>query len=130
MAISLGPKARQKAEINLTPMIDVLLVLLIIFMLITPYSRGLDALIPQPSDSSASPDSDIVITVRGDGTVRLNQETLDLPSLRFRLSRLFERSTHQAIFLRGEKEIEFGRIAEVIDLARSVGVFRIGLMTN
>ena len=130
MGMSLGTNSRQKAEINLTPMIDVLLVLIIIFLVISPRtSRGLDALVPQPSDST-SPTSPIVITVRADGSFRLNQESLDLPDLQVRLSTLLQPGTDQVLFLRGERDVDFGRIAQVIDLARGIGVYRVGLLTN
>ena len=116
---------------NLTPMIDVLLVLIIIFMVITPNtSHGLEALVPQPSESTAPARSDIVITVRIDGTVQLNRESMDLRMLESRLAILLRNSANQAIFLRGDSGLEFGRIAQVIDLARGIGAYRVGLMTN
>ena len=130
MGMSLG--GRQKAEINVTPMIDVLLVLIIIFMLITPTrSRGLTALVPQPPSGEHPPATeDIVITVLRDGNVRLNNESLDLPALQARLTRLFQYGASQVVFLRADKDLEFGAIAGVIDLARGSGVDKIALMTN
>ena len=131
MAMSLGPGRRIKAEINLTPMIDVLLVLIIIFMMITPVpSQGLDALVPHPADASAPPQSPIVITVLTGGSVLLNQESLAIDALRNRLVRLFANGAKQVIFVRGEKDVEFAQVAQVIDIARGVGVDRVGLMTN
>jgi biopolymer transport protein TolR len=125
---------QSKAEINMTPMIDVLLVLIIIFMVITPLTpRGLRALIPQQPQAGAAraaPGREIVVTVLADGTVRLNQEPLDLAGLRRRLSRLFRNGAGDAIFVRGAGDLEFGRVAEVIDLARGAGVERVALMTN
>ena len=131
MAMSLGTKAGLRAEINITPMIDVLLVLIIIFMVITPTtSVGLDALVPQPADSSHPQNEAIVVTVHGDGTYQLNSETLDLRGLRARLENLYRNGADQVIFVRGDKNLEFGQIAEVIDLARGAGVYRVGLMTD
>ena len=90
MSMAVGGSGSTKSDINMTPMIDVLLVLIIIFMLITPTtSRGLEALVPQPSDSSTPSRSEVVITVRADGTVQFNQESMDLRMLESRLSRLF-----------------------------------------
>lgn len=120
--MSLSLPGRIRAEMNLTPMIDVLLVLIIIFMLITPTtSHGLEALVPQPYESTAPARSEIVITVRTDGTVQLNRESMDLRTLESRLGSLFRNGANQAIFLRGDRDLEFARIAQVIDLARGVG---------
>jgi biopolymer transport protein TolR len=129
--MSLSLPGRIRAEMNLTPMIDVLLVLIIIFMLITPTtSHGLEALVPQPYESTAPTRSEIVITVRTDGTVQLNRESMELRTLESRLGSLFRDGANQAIFLRGDRDLEFARIAQVIDLARGVGAYRVGLLTN
>jgi biopolymer transport protein TolR len=129
--MTLGLPGRIRAELNLTPMIDVLLVLIIIFMVITPTtSHGLEALVPQPSKSTAPARSDIVITVRIDGTAQLNGESMDLRMLESRLAVLLQNGANQAIFLRGDSDLKFARIAQVIDLARGVGAYRVGLMTN
>jgi len=74
MGMSLGGPGRLKADVNMTPMIDVLLVLIIIFMVITPITpKGLEALIPQASQGPAAASDDLVITVRSDKSLRLNQ---------------------------------------------------------
>lgn len=134
MAMTMSTDGRKKAEINVTPMIDILLVLIIIFMVITPLApRGLPTLVPQlPSASpqdQTSP-SEIVVTVRADGSLLLNSEPVHAASLRARLERMYKNNATRVIFVRGEKAIDFGRVAEVIDLARGAGVSRIALMTN
>jgi biopolymer transport protein TolR len=102
MAMSLVGNSRQKAEMNITPLIDVLLVLIIIFLLITPsLLHGFNALVPQPADQTpASPRDDIVVTVIGDGTVRLNQETVALADLDERLKTVFKNAANHVIFIR------------------------------
>ena len=122
-------------SINMTPMIDVLLVLIIIFMVIIPSkSVGLHALVPQPSTetSPAHEEShDIVITVRRDGSVALNQEELDIPRLRERLLRLFsEQGAINVVFVKGDRDLEYASIAQVIDMTKGSGVGRIALMPN
>jgi biopolymer transport protein TolR len=134
MAMSLGGATREKAEMNVTPMIDVLLVLIIIFMVITPIPpRGLDTLVPQPSkldDAPAAPSHDIVISVGAHQSVTLNSESIDLTTLQTRLATLFRNRSSKVVFVRGEKTLEFHEIAEVIDLAKGAGVDRVGLMTR
>ena len=134
MGISLGSGGPQKAQINVTPMIDVLLVLIIIFMVIAPTkSRGLDTLVPQNATNDATPPvptHDIVITVRGSDQVSLNQEDMDIGQLQQRLMKLFASAPKDVVFVRGEKDLAFGEVAQVIDIARGAGVRRVGLMTR
>ncbi|HUI54656.1 MAG TPA: biopolymer transporter ExbD [Bryobacteraceae bacterium] len=130
MAMSLG----SKAQINVTRMIDVLLVLIIIFMVITPVrSRGLNTLVPQQSTRDpepAAPSDDLVVTVCGGGMVQLNREPVAVADLLDRLAALFRNHPGHALFVRGDKGLEFGQVAEVIDIARGAGLDRIGLMTQ
>jgi biopolymer transport protein TolR len=130
MSMSLGTAAPERAEINVTPMIDVLLVLIIIFMVITPLTpRGLDAILPQ--SSSVTPPGaphQIVITVRPDGSFLLNREPLARAALEQRLERLFRNGAANVVFVRGEGDLDFHQIAEVIDFARGLGVSHVALM--
>lgn len=122
-----------KVEMNVTPLIDVLLVLLIIFMVIMPQlSNGLKAVVPQPGDQKAppAPRDDIVITVLRDHTVRLNQEPVALSDLESRLHELFKNAVHHVIFVRGGKDLDFQQIAEVIDIAKGAGLERVAMMTE
>ena len=134
MAATIRPGGRKKAEINMTPLIDVLLVLIIIFMVITPLTpRGLPTLVAQPPsgeprDENWSPE--IVVTVRSDGMLLLNREPINLTSLRARLEQFYKSAANRVIFVRGEKAIEFGRVAEVIDMGAWRGVYQVALMTN
>ena len=134
MAMSVGSNSRYSAVINVTPMIDVLLVLIIIFMVITPtIPVGLNTLVPQQADSKSAPPppaDDIVVTVNGDHTVSLNQEPVQVSQLHDRLLGLFREHLNHVLFIRGSNGLEFQPVAEVIDIARGVGLDRIALMTR
>jgi biopolymer transport protein TolR len=133
MAMSLGGQG-QKAEINVTPMIDVLLVLIIIFLVVTPLKPvGLNALVPQPSPPDQNLpvwSQDVVVTVGRDGSIRLNQELVTLPGLRDRLMRIFSSSPSRVLFVRGERDLDFRQIVEVLDIAHGAGLYRVALMTQ
>jgi biopolymer transport protein ExbD len=133
MGMTASGTGGHKADINVTPMIDVLLVLLIIFMLVAPVApKGLEALVPQPPrepDLGPRP-QDIVISVAPNGVVELNQERMDATELRTRLARIFEVRGDAVVFVRGEGGLDFHEIAQVIDLARGVGLTRVALMTR
>ena len=120
-----------KGTINVTPMIDVLLVLLIIFMVIIPTnSVGLDVQVPQQTDSQGRPlpTQDIVLTVLGGDKVRIDKSDVDIADLPKRLGELLSRYTPGVVFVKGEDEIDFAQVAEVIDVAKGAGWKRIGLM--
>src|SRR5215475_14360923 len=103
MGMNVGGKG-QKAEINVTPMIDVLLVLIIIFMVITPTaSRGLEAVAPQQADGAPPPNvvsREIVISIGKDGAVDINQQVVEWSALGERLSELFKRRINDHVFVR------------------------------
>jgi biopolymer transport protein TolR len=132
MSVSRSAAGRQKAEMNVTPMIDVLLVLIIIFMVVTTHTSGLKANIPQPSDdSSALPNHEVVLTVLANDTVQLNRERpIPVDDLDPRLRGLFKNAAHHVIFVRGAKDLDFARIAQVIDIAKGAGLDRFALMTE
>ena len=132
MAITVGgPKRGSVSEINVVPLIDILLVLLIIFMVITPHTQaGMDAAIPRQSDGPVGPDPGVVVVqVLADGTLRINQEVVKSDKLRSRLEEVFKFRPDHTAFIRGDNPVEFGVVAAVIDEMREVGIASIGLMT-
>ena len=133
MGISLGgSKTGTIAEMNVVPLIDILLVLLIIFMAVCPQMQyGLPADLPQQTSSEAprSPDV-IVVEVFGDGTLRINQDPVEWQDLEARLAEIFNMRASRVAFLRGDSAIEFGVIARAIDVMRGSGIATVGLMTT
>jgi biopolymer transport protein ExbD len=131
IAMSMSPA---KAEINVTPLIDVLLVLIIIFMVVLPeHSVGLPAILPQPAPPDANPipkDTDIIVSVNQDHSISVNQQPVAIERLQERLRAIFAARATRVIFVRGYRDLDFQEIARVIDIAKSADVFQVGLMTE
>jgi len=132
VAISVGGSNRGTiADVNVVPLIDVLLVLLVIFMIIPHSQFGLKAEIPQAASPLPPERAPVVIVVQllADGSLRINQEPISWESLESRLERIYEMRANRAVFIRGDAAVEFSQVARVIDVMRSAGLGPVGLMT-
>ena len=121
-----------RADINVTPFIDILLVLLVIFMTISPNERtGLNAEIPQPPPPGPEQPQEnvIVLSMDRNGIIRINQDEVEPSSLIERLQDIFKTRNDRTMFVQADDELLFNDVAQLIDAARSAGVNRIGLMT-
>ena len=134
MGMAVGGSGSAKADINMTPMIDVLLVLIIIFMVITPLTpKGLEALVPQPPKAdqpqSQADQRTVVIVINRDKSMQINQEPTDEQRLGPRLEEIFKTRAERVVFVRGDNDLEYQYVAKAIDIAHGAGIDRVGLMT-
>jgi biopolymer transport protein TolR len=131
MGISVGGAERGiVVELNVVPLIDILLVLLVIFMIIPHSQVGLKAVVPQPEMAPAVPRPEVVVVqVLADGSLRINQEPVKWDNLRARLEQVFKTRAERVAFVRGEGVVEFAVVARVIDIMHTAGVASVGLLT-
>jgi biopolymer transport protein TolR len=133
MSMSVGGGGGVKSDINMTPMIDVLLVLIIIFMVITPLTpKGLEAIVPQPPPPGTPPSQSdtrtVVVTVDGNHGLLINQEPSDYDKLGGRLEEIFKTRAERVVFVKGDPSLEYSWVAKVIDIAHGAGIDKVGLM--
>jgi len=129
-----GSTGGTMSEINVTPMIDVLLVLLIIFMVIVPVTpKGLPSLIPQPARNRPNPPQTIVVQVRANGAAEpsylINETAFPKSQIETQLSAIFATRQEKVMFVKADNAIEFSKVAEVIDMGHQAEVDNIGLIT-
>ncbi len=138
MAMSMGGAGSSMSEPNITPMIDILLVLLIIFMVIVPVTpKGLDALVPQPPKNPQQQqqpnDRTIVVQVLyRPGQVpayKINDTDVLHSDLLPRLTDIYANRAERVMFVKGDDDVDFRYIADVIDIGKAANVDHIGLMT-
>ena len=133
-----GQGGGPQANINVTPLIDVLLVLLIIFMVITPLTpKGLDALVPQPPkdpQKQQPPDNNrtVVIQVIKAGerpALKINQDDVTWENVQGKLTDIFKTRAEKIAFVKGDTELPFADVAQIIDIAHASGIDKVGLIT-
>jgi len=136
MGMAVGGTKGTMSEPNIVPLIDVLLVLIIIFMVITPtISQGLDTIVPQPSPPNQKEDPNllnktIVVVVSAGGDVSINQDKYTWDQLGPMLSKIFAERAEKVAFVKGDDNTEFADVAKAISIMRDAGIDHVGLITN
>lgn len=137
MGMGGGNTGGAMSDMNVTPLIDVLLVLLIIFMVIVPVTpRGLDTLVPQPPKNKNPPpenDRTIVVQVLSNGAgapaYKINETSMNKVDIEPRLAEIFAARQEKVMFVKGDKDLDFSQVTEIINFGHQAGVDNIGLIT-
>lgn len=132
MSISLGGGEKAKSEPNVVPLCDVLLVLLIIFMIVTPMiQKGVDVALPNAVNTITMPENpEVVLSIRKDGTLYLKDKKVTLENLQSQLEEAFLTVPDKKLYLRADSDLEYGKIVDLIDVIREAGVEVVGIITE
>ncbi len=136
MAMTLQGRGRGRfgpslSDINVTPLVDVILVLLIIFMVTAPMmTRGIDVRLPKTESGSDATEQRLVVAIDSDGTVYLNDHPVNVNLLTDRLKTEIKRTGIDFVFLRADQEVPYGRVMVVMDQIKKAGADRVGMVTQ
>jgi len=119
------------SEINITPFVDVVLVLLIIFLITAPMLiRGIDVSVPRSESRNTEPDERLVVSITKDRAVYLDEQRIELPRLEKVLAGLKQRNSSATIYIKADQDVPYGVVIEVMDKARKAGIDKLGMVTE
>lgn len=132
MAISIDKGDKVKSEPNVVPLCDVLLVLLIIFMVVTPLvQKGVDVRLPTALNTISMPDQpEVVLAIRKDGTMYVNQDQATMENLQTMLEEAFLTASEKKLFLKADQELEYGKIVDIVMIVKDAGIEIVGIITD
>ena len=124
-------RSRLLSEINVVPLVDVVLVLLIIFMVTAPLLyRGIDVDLPKSATNTIQPEERIILTVSKLQTIYLDREEMNLSRLEKSLTDRAKTNPEIAVYLRADEQVPYGMIVQIMDIIKRVGIDRLGMVTN
>jgi biopolymer transport protein TolR len=131
-SISASGKEEIRSEPNVVPLCDVLLVLLIIFMVVTPLvQKGVDVRLPSALNTASMPDSpDVVLAVKKDGTLYVNEKKVTMENLQNALEEAFLTVSEKKLYIKADQDLEYGKIVDLIDVMREAGIDIVGIITD
>ncbi|HDJ22570.1 MAG TPA: biopolymer transporter ExbD [Candidatus Aminicenantes bacterium] len=132
VSVRTGKEGDVSAEPNVVPLCDVLLVLLIIFMVVTPLvQKGVDVRLPDALNTINQPENpEVVLSIKKDGTMYVNQDQATMDNLQTLLEDAFMSATDKKLYLRADKELEYGKIVDIIEILKDSGVDIVGIITE
>jgi len=134
MGVDVGGSNKAKSDPNVVPLCDILLVLLIIFMVITPaMQKGIDIKLPETAQEdtfTGTPGTTITLTIERDGSIKLNQDPIDLHFLEGRLRDIYQARQDKTAFIRADENTQYKEVLKIIDIAKGAGAEVLGVITE
>ena len=131
MAMDVGGNRTVKSDINVVPLVDVCLVLLVIFMVVTPFlQKGVAVILPEASYAAKKPEVKITLTVKKDGTIFLEMDQVPKANLESKLKELFEARVEKSLYMKADTTLNYQAIMDIMDICQQAGIEGVGLMTE
>ena len=132
MAFTVTKESELQSEPNVVPLCDVLLVLLIIFMVLTPLiQRGVDVRLPTALNTIDMPENpEVVLYIKKDGTMYVNQDQVEMDGLQIAIEDVLMTASDKKLYLKADQELEYGNIVDIIDIIKESGIEIIGIIAD